>query len=138
MFFLEILLHLAYLGWKFSQSLAPGPTAVGAVAGPPQLQGGPTRVALGLNDEHVRTLPSSLTNVFLPTIINFPFLCPGNVFPRLLPNVSPVEDFALPLNQREPLTDHLLTNLLIKMFDKDSLSLGAKLIAHLSLSWSIG
>ena len=78
---------------------------------------------------------SSLTNVLLPT---FPFLCSKEVFPRLLLNISPVEDFALPLNQREPLMDHLLTDLLIRMFEKDSLSLGAKLIAHLSLPWSIG
>ena len=59
-YFLGIWLYLAYRGWKFSQSVAPGPIAVGAVAGPPRLLRGPTRVALGLNDEHIRSPPSLL------------------------------------------------------------------------------
>ena len=108
--------------------MPPGLIAVGAVPDPAQLLRGPTRVALGLNDEHTRSPPYSLTNALLPTIITFHFLCEGNVFPRLLLNVSPVEDFALPLNQREPLMDYLLADLLIRMFEKVSLSLRAKII----------
>ena len=46
-YFLGIWLYLAYLGWKFSESVAPGLIAVGAVAGPPRLLRS-TRVALGV------------------------------------------------------------------------------------------